>query len=147
VASDIEGLSGAARPPKLGTDWLARLVATNLFGRNTSAIATTEAHYAEMWAQDNAAMYRYAGSASMTAGARSMCSPRQNTNPTGSAGQAAAVSQATGVSAGNVANSVALAHTSLSAVPTALQSRSMVGPAKSRGRTPGRRPSKSSQPR
>ena len=31
-------------------------------GQNTPAIATTEAHYAEMWAQDAAAMYGYAGS-------------------------------------------------------------------------------------
>jgi PPE-repeat protein len=41
---------------------LASLVATNMLGQNTPAIATTEAHYAEMWAQDAAAMYGYAGS-------------------------------------------------------------------------------------
>ncbi len=41
---------------------LASLVATNILGQNTPAIATTEAHYAEMWAQDAAAMYGYAGS-------------------------------------------------------------------------------------
>jgi PPE-repeat protein len=38
------------------------LVASNILGQNTPAIATTEAHYAEMWAQDAAAMYGYAGS-------------------------------------------------------------------------------------
>jgi PPE-repeat protein len=38
------------------------LVASNVLGQNTPAIATTEAHYAEMWAQDAAAMYGYAGS-------------------------------------------------------------------------------------
>ena len=43
---------------------LASLVATNFLGQNTPAIATTEAHYAEMWAQDAAAMYGYAGSSS-----------------------------------------------------------------------------------
>ncbi len=43
------------------------LVATNLFGQNTPAIAATEAAYAEMWAQDAAAMYTYAGSASSAA--------------------------------------------------------------------------------
>jgi hypothetical protein len=31
---------------------LATLVATNIFGQNTPAIAATEAEYAEMWAQD-----------------------------------------------------------------------------------------------
>ena len=41
---------------------LASLIATNILGQNTPAIATTEAQYAEMWAQDAAAMYGYAGS-------------------------------------------------------------------------------------
>jgi PPE-repeat protein len=40
---------------------LQALVATNLFGQNTPAIGATEAHYAEMWAQDAAAMLGYAG--------------------------------------------------------------------------------------
>jgi PPE-repeat protein len=39
------------------------LVATNLLGQNTPAIAATDALYAEMWAQDATAMYAYAGSA------------------------------------------------------------------------------------
>jgi PPE-repeat protein len=38
----------------------ATLVATNFLGQNTPAIAATEAHYGEMWAQDAAAMYGYA---------------------------------------------------------------------------------------
>lgn len=41
---------------------LATLVATNLLGQNTPAIAATETHYAEMWAQDATAMYGYAAS-------------------------------------------------------------------------------------
>ncbi len=41
---------------------LASLISTNILGQNTPAIAATEAHYAEMWAQDAAAMYGYAGS-------------------------------------------------------------------------------------
>ena len=40
---------------------LAMLNATNTFGQNTPAIATVEAQYGEMWAQDAAAMYGYAG--------------------------------------------------------------------------------------
>ena len=40
------------------------LVATNFFGQNTPAIVATEAQYVEMWAQDAAAMYGYAGAAS-----------------------------------------------------------------------------------
>lgn len=38
------------------------LTATNFFGQNTPAIAATEVEYAEMWAQDAAAMYGYAAS-------------------------------------------------------------------------------------
>lgn len=37
------------------------LIATNLLGQNSPAIAAAEADYLEMWAQDAAAMYGYAG--------------------------------------------------------------------------------------
>ena len=46
---------------------LAALVATNVLGQNTAAIAATEAQYGEMWAQDAAAMYGYAGSSAAAA--------------------------------------------------------------------------------
>jgi PPE-repeat protein len=65
---------------------LAALVATNVLGQNTPAIAANEAQYAEMWAQDAAAMYGYAGS-SASAG---------KLNPLTEPAQAAAVTQATG---------------------------------------------------
>jgi PPE-repeat protein len=41
---------------------LTSLIATNVLGQNTPVIAATEAQYAEMWAQDAAAMYSYAAS-------------------------------------------------------------------------------------
>lgn len=37
------------------------LVATNRLGQNTPAIAAAEGHYEQMWAQDAAAVYAYAG--------------------------------------------------------------------------------------
>src|SRR3984957_8248387 len=105
---------------------LMTLVATNLFGKNTQAIAATEAQYAEMWAQDTAAMYGYAASSASATSLAPFTPPQQNTNPGGSASQAAAVSQATGTSAGNVHSTVQQA---FSAVPNALQSAATAAPA------------------
>jgi PPE-repeat protein len=101
---------------------LMTLVATNLFGRNTQAIAANEAQYGEMWAQDAAAMYGYAASSASATTLTPFNPPQQNTNPSGSAGQAAAVSQATGTSAGNVQSTVSSIQQAFSAVPNALTS-------------------------
>ncbi|MGO8962494.1 PPE family protein, SVP subgroup [Mycobacterium sp.] len=108
---------------------LARLVATNVFGRNTQAIAANEAQYAEMWAQDAAAMYGYAASSASATSLTPFTPPQQNTNPSGSAGQAAAVSQATGTSAGNVQSTVSSIQQAFSGVPNALQSLATAAPA------------------
>ncbi|ORA81542.1 hypothetical protein BST28_05975 [Mycolicibacter kumamotonensis] len=48
---------------------LATLIATNILGQNTAAIAANEALYAQMWAQDATAMYGYAGTAADSTGA------------------------------------------------------------------------------
>ena len=72
---------------------LTTLVATNLFGRNTQKIAANEAQYAEMWAQDAAAMYGYAASSASATSLTAFTPPQQNTNPAASTGQAAAVSK------------------------------------------------------
>ncbi|WP_375486829.1 PPE family protein, partial [uncultured Mycobacterium sp.] len=99
---------------------LAALVATNFLGQNTPAIAATEAHYAEMWAQDAAAMYGYAGSSAAAAQLTPFAVPVQNTNPAALVAQSAAVSQATGTAAGTSTQSTLSQLTS--AVPSALQS-------------------------
>src|ERR1700761_607428 len=85
---------------------LMTLVATNLFGLNTQAIAANEAQYAEMWAQDAAAMYGYAASSASATSLTPFTPPQQNTNAGGSTAQAAATSQAAGTSAGNVQSTV-----------------------------------------
>ncbi|HXB85329.1 PPE family protein [Mycobacterium sp.] len=77
---------------------LAALVATNVLGQNTAAIAATEALYGEMWAQDAAAMYGYAGSSAAAATVTPFSSPPQTTNEGGAGSQAGAVAQATGTS-------------------------------------------------
>lgn len=73
---------------------LQQLVATNVLGQNTAAISAAESQYGEMWAQDAAAMYGYAGHAAAASQMKSFTAPPQTTNSTGAATQAAAVSHA-----------------------------------------------------
>jgi PPE-repeat protein len=86
---------------------LLALVATNFFGQNTPAIMATEADYVEMWAQDAAAMYGYAGASSAASALTPFTTPLETTNPSGVAGMAAAVTQAASTSAGTGAQTVA----------------------------------------
>lgn len=79
---------------------LMALLATNFLGQNTAAIAATEAQYAEMWAQDAAAMYGYAGASAEAAALRPFSPAAPTTSPGGLAGQAAAVAQAAATSTG-----------------------------------------------
>src|SRR6201992_1291409 len=63
AAAAYESAYGMTVPPMViaaNRTQLASLVATNLLGQNGPAIAATEAHYGQMWAQDAAAMYGYA---------------------------------------------------------------------------------------
>jgi len=99
---------------------LAMLNATNTFGQNTPAIATTEAQYGEMWAQDAAAMYGYAGNSAAASRVTPFTPPPPTTNPAGAANQAAATAQAVGTSSGAGVQS-ALSQL-VTNVPTSLQS-------------------------
>ena len=128
VAAYQAAFTSTVPPPMVAANraQLTTLVATNLFGRNTQKIAANEAQYAEMWAQDTAAMYGYAASSASATTLTPFTPPQQNTNPGGSTGQAAAVSQAAGTSAGNVQSTVQQA---FSAVPSSLQSLATAAPA------------------
>ena len=96
---------------------LASLVATNILGQNTPAIAATEALYGEMWAQDAAAMYGYAGSSATASQLTPFSQPAQTTNATGLAGQSAAVAQASATSTGtSSASNATSASTGLSSL-------------------------------
>jgi PPE-repeat protein len=98
---------------------LAALVATNVLGQNTPAIAATEALYGEMWAQDAAAMYGYAGSSAAASTVIPFGSPPETTNAAGAASQAGTVAQATGTSSSaGVQSTLSQA---VSAMPNALQ--------------------------
>jgi PPE-repeat protein len=98
---------------------LAALVATNVLGQNTPAIAVTEALYGEMWAQDAGAMYGYAGSSAAAATVTPFGSPPETTNAAGAASQAGTVAQATGTSSSAGVQS-ALSQV-VSTTPSALQ--------------------------
>jgi PPE-repeat protein len=91
------------------------LVATNIVGQNTPAIAATEAQYAEMWAQDAGAMYGYAGASAAATTVTPFNPPPPTTNPAGTSTQAAAVTHAAASPAGAAQNA-------LSQVPNMLQS-------------------------
>ena len=88
---------------------LTALIATNVLGQNTAAIAANETEYAEMWAQDATAMFGYAGSSAAASTLTPFTPPPPTTNP---AGQGAAVSQSLVSTGSRVIN----------AVPQALQS-------------------------
>jgi PPE-repeat protein len=98
---------------------LMALVATNFLGQNTPAIAATETQYAEMWAQDAATMYSYAGTSATATQLTPFTSPLPIARPGGLSGQAAALAQTTATSAAT--NTQALLSQLISEVPTALQ--------------------------
>ena len=122
AAGAYEAAFAATVPPPViaaNRALLAMLVATNILGQNTPAIAATEIHYMEMWAQDAAAMYAYAGSSSSASQLTPFTEPPPTTNTAGTAAQSAAVSQA-GTSSGlNVSTQLSQLITS---VPNTLQS-------------------------
>jgi PPE-repeat protein len=131
VSAYQEAYASVVPPPLIAANrsLLSKLLATNVFGQNASAIATLEAQYAEMWATDAAVMYSYAGSSAAATNLTPFTPPQQNTT-SGSANQAAAVGQGTGSSAaGNAQSVVSSVQQSISAVPNALQSLATAAPA------------------
>jgi PPE-repeat protein len=90
---------------------LMALIATNVVGQNTAAIAATETDYAEMWAQDATAMYGYAGSSAAASTLTPFTPPPPTTNPAGVGSQAAGVAQSSMSSGAQV----------ITALPQALQ--------------------------
>jgi PPE-repeat protein len=95
---------------------LMALIATNVFGQNTAAIAANETDYAEMWAQDTAAMYGYAGSSATATTLAPFTSPPPTTNP---AGQGAAAAQSVVSTGSRVINALPQALQGLASAPAA----------------------------
>jgi PPE-repeat protein len=120
AAAYEEAFAMTVPPPVIAANraLLMALIATNFFGQNTSAIATTQAQYMEMWAQDAAAMYGYAAQSAAASTLTPFTPAPNTTNPAGLAGQAAAIAQTAGTGAQTI---VSTGPQLLSAVPTALQ--------------------------
>jgi PPE-repeat protein len=107
-------------PPQIAANraQLAELLATNVIGQNSGAIAATEAQYGEMWAQDAAAMYGYASTSALATDLSQFDPPQPITDLAGLTEQSAAVGEA-------VAHDVGTAQSTLSGlmdtVPGSLQ--------------------------
>src|ERR1700756_385932 len=119
AASAYESAFGLTVPPPVivaNRTLLASLISTNILGQNTPAIAATEAHYAEMWAQDAVAMYGYAGSSATASTLTPFTAPPATTTATGTATQAATtVGQVTGAGTQGTLSQL------MTAMPAALQ--------------------------
>lgn len=97
AAAAYEAVFAMTVPPPVvaaNRSLLMTLVATNFLGQNTAAIAATEADYAEMWAQDAAAMYLYAASSAAASTLTPFTAPAPTTSPAGLAGQAVTAARA-----------------------------------------------------
>lgn len=120
---------GVIPPPVIeaNRDTLETLIATNFLGVNTPAIAATEAAYQEFWAQDASVMYAYsADAAALTGSLVPFTPPPPMTDPTGLAGQAAAVAQASGQAAGQVGQQAAMVSQETSALPGGMDAQTML---------------------
>jgi PPE-repeat protein len=118
AAAAYETAFGLTVPPSViaaNRTLLASLISTNILGQNTPAIAATETHYAEMWAQDAAAMYGYAGSSAAASTLTPFAEPPVTTTATGAAAQAGVVARATGTGAQTTLSQL------MTAMPVALQ--------------------------
>jgi PPE-repeat protein len=107
-------------PPAIAANraQLAALVATNFLGQNTPAIMMTEALYAEMWAQDAAAMYGYAGASQVAMQVTPFVEPPQTTSDDGTSSPSNAVANAAATPASQAATVVQNAVSSAPAMTT-----------------------------
>jgi PPE-repeat protein len=133
AAGAFETARAASVPPPVITanrTLLAALVASNLLGQNTPAIAATEMHYLEMWLQDGLAMDTYAVSSQQATALPQHSAPPVVANGALAPAAAAATQSAgtntaaSGISSllGDLGLSTPSLPTSLSDVPTWLTS-------------------------
>ena len=98
AAAAYEAAFAATVPPPVVTanrTLQANLVASNIFGQNTGAIAATDAQYGEMWAQDASAMTSYTTASRAASEMTPFSAPQSDTTTGATALQANAVLGAT----------------------------------------------------
>ncbi|WP_372511587.1 PPE family protein [Mycobacterium gordonae] len=96
AAAAYESALAMTVPPPLITanrQQLMSLSETNLLGQNSPAIEALQAEYAEMWAQDAAAMFSYAASSEAASTLLPFTAPTQAADPGGPTAAAAAAAQ------------------------------------------------------
>ncbi|MBS9534656.1 PPE family protein [Mycobacterium sp. M1] len=122
-------LAAIVPPPAIAANRarLANLLATNVLGQNAAGIAATDGEYTQMWAQDAAAMYRYAGESAAAATLTPLSTPPPATTADAQAGQAAATTQATVAAAGSDPTNLTQVLGQLSGALQALTSPSLDG--------------------
>jgi PPE-repeat protein len=125
VAAYETAFAATVPPPEIEVNraLLASLVSTNAFGQNTPAIASTEAQYSEMWAQDASAMYGYAGASSAATQLAAFNDPPQSTDQSGTTNQNNAVARAA------LSGTNQSVQSTLSGVPSLLQNAATGSPA------------------
>ncbi|WAJ47711.1 PPE family protein [Mycobacterium sp. Aquia_216] len=109
AAAAYEAAFAATVPPPLvaaNRTLLANLVATNVIGQNTGAIATTEAQYGEMWAQDASAMTSYSAASRAATEMMTFSQPQSDTTTDGTEQQADAVNNAQAAPAAAAGDSI-----------------------------------------
>lgn len=122
---------GVIPPPMIAENRseLAALVASNILGQNTPAIAANQAEYAEFWAQDSSTLFGYAGEVSGILGSlMPFMPPVLNTDPAGLAAQAASVGESAGQSAGQAGQTVSGVGTTMPGTASAATSMLSAGP-------------------
>jgi PPE-repeat protein len=132
-AAAYEAAHAAVVPPPVvaaNRTQLAQLITTNLLGQNTTQIAATEAHYAQMWAQNAQAMYGYATSSSSVTRLSPFTAPPPTTNPAGASAAPAAAAAAAGSSGATHLNTLSQL---LSTVPQQLSAAAAPSSAASSG--------------
>lgn len=97
AAGAYEAVFAAVVPPAdiaVNRTRLSSLLATNIFGQNGAAIAATEAEYEQMWSQDVAAMFAYAGASAAAGELAPFAEPSPMTNGAAESTQYAAAATA-----------------------------------------------------